>query len=92
MDNFLKLMRRRRRRIGSLRTLVFMFQNNSPSQTSLKASGLEFLKQGRASLRGFFIHSHVPPLPIESIEFIMHYRCAILDLVHDNHFRVHYQK
>ena len=30
MDNFLKLMRRRR--IGSLRTLVFMFQNNSPSE------------------------------------------------------------
>ena len=34
MDNFSNcyIRRRRRRRIGSLRTLVFMFQNNSPSE------------------------------------------------------------
>ena len=33
MDNFSNWwIRRRRRRIGSLRTLVFMFQNNSPSE------------------------------------------------------------
>ena len=34
MDNLssLWIRRRRRRRIGSLRTLVFMFKNNSPSK------------------------------------------------------------
>ena len=63
MDNFSSWWIRRRRRIGSLRTLVFMFQNNSPSYTLLHLPFfqnylndiLEFLFARVASLSLFFI-------------------------------------